>query len=333
MAAISKKAAAAAALPECPVCMEAMCAPIFQCKVGHSLCHTCTSNLRPPVCPICREDMTQMRNWQLEEILNKAQVPCPNKSRGCIYVTKTVDVEDHLKECIFRSMDCPLGVVFGKCSWNGQLKEMMDHFSQRHPENCNVTSDAEVVLKNINIKEDDRFVYLLAQGKLVFIMTVKLDTLQNMAYWTVQHIGSKKAAQQHVYEIHLTSQQDTRRKVVFTDHCFNDAIKADEVFRMGKCAILPLETFAHFVKDKKIGFRFFIKKMPFAPKSNKENKPDENKSNEGNQNKPNSKGPGPNAGPKPKGPGPNPTGSGPKPKGTEPNQKGPNAKGTKAAKA
>lgn len=63
--------AAAVNLTECPVCMENMFAPIFQCQTGHSLCKSCTESLDPSVCPICRQAMTQMRNWHLEEIIVK----------------------------------------------------------------------------------------------------------------------------------------------------------------------------------------------------------------------------------------------------------------------
>lgn len=58
-------------IPSCPVCLEAMTIPIFQCKSGHSLCNNCTKKLYPPFCPMCRQDMTQVRNWQLEDVISK----------------------------------------------------------------------------------------------------------------------------------------------------------------------------------------------------------------------------------------------------------------------
>lgn len=314
-----KVSAIAMDLPECPVCMETMTAPIFQCQSGHSLCNNCTQSLVPPVCPICRQAMTQMRNWQLEDIVHKAKVPCPNKSFGCVYTMINADVEDHLKECIFREMECPLGAVFGKCSWRGKVKEMMDHFKERHEEYCNASSDSDIVLDNINVKEDDRHFFMVSQGKMLFIITFKLDTLQKMAYWTVQHIGSKLVAKQHIYEIHVTSNQDQRRKVVYIEHCFNDSIKADEVFRLGKCAVLPLDYLSHFVKDKKLTFRFFIKRLPGPAAKGKPEKGDGNNDNNSANHGPNPKGPAANQGPGPKGPGP----KGPGPKGPGPKQGGP----------
>ncbi|XP_052759389.1 E3 ubiquitin-protein ligase siah-1-like isoform X2 [Galleria mellonella] len=303
-------ASAAIDLPECPVCMETMLGPIFQCQSGHSLCIKCTTSLCPPICPLCRQPMTQMRNWQLEEMISKAKVPCPNKTFGCVYMMESNDVQDHLKECIFREMDCPLGLVFGRCSWHGKLKEMMDHFKERHPLNCNVNTDTDVELNNINVKEDDRYMYLISQGKLLFIITMKIDTLQNMVYWTIQHIGSKAVAHQHVYEIHVTSKQDTRRKIVFMEHCFNDALKADEVFRIGKCGIMPLNMFGHFIKDNKMSFRFFIKRIPSSCNKEKKSKGDTNAKPQNDNSGPKGfgqKGAG-NKGPGPKGPGPKPQG-------------------------
>ncbi|XP_045772302.1 E3 ubiquitin-protein ligase SIAH1-like isoform X2 [Maniola jurtina] len=287
-------------LPECPVCMEYMSAPIFQCQSGHSLCNTCTRNLCPPLCPICRQAMTQIRNWQLEDMISKATVPCPNKPAGCVYTMVNMDVDDHLKECIFREMTCPLGAVFGKCFWSGKLNGMLDHFKERHPDN--LSADANITINNTSITTDDRHMYLVAQNKFLFIISFKIDTMLKMAYWAVQHIGGKKAAQQHIYEISVTSNQDSRRKAVFTDHCFNDAMDANEIFRQAKCAVMPLAMMAHFLKDKRLTFSFSIKRnnpgFKKGPGPDGENKPFHNK-----QKGPRSQSKGPH--PQPKGPGGN----------------------------
>lgn len=170
----------------------------------------------------------------------------------------------------------------------------MEHFKDRHASHCNVATDEEVELNNVDINNDDRHFFLVAQTKFLFIITIKIDTLQKMVYWTIQHIGSKKAAHDHIFEIHVLSKQNPRRKVVFTEHCFNDAIKAEEIFRQGKCAVLPLDVLIHYIKDKKLSFRFFIKRIPPPPPKNKNDKGDGK-----NDNKPLNQG---HKGPGPKGP-------------------------------
>ncbi|CAH2980408.1 unnamed protein product [Chilo suppressalis] len=322
---IKNAATAAVQLPECPVCLEVMTVPIFQCSWGHSLCDKCTKGLCPPLCPICRQGMTQMRNWQLEEIILKAKISCPNKPAGCIYTMLCAEIEDHLKECIFREMECPLGAVFGKCSWSGQLNGIMDHFKERHPAHCNVSSDTDVELDNVNVNSDERFVYLFTQGKIHFIITMKIDTIQKMAYWAVQLIGGKNTAKLHIYEIHVNSKQDKRRKAVFTEHCFNDAVKADEVFRQNLCAVLPLNSLSHFISNKKLSFRFFIKRLPADNKDFK-TKGDSKKEDETGKGGPKPKFHGPPGGPHaPGSAGPGPARPGPKgpwPKGPGPNKAG-----------
>lgn len=189
---------------------------------------------------------------------------------------------------------------------------MMNHFQERHAAHCNINSDTEVEL-TADVKEDDRHLFLINQGKMNFILTVKIDTLQKMAYWTIQHIGSKKVAKEHIYEIHVNSNLDARRKVVFIEHCFNDSIKADEIFRQAKCALLPLDSLNHFIKDKKLSFRFFVKRLPPTVKNNKNDAKNENK---GPNESKGPKGPGPK-GPGPKGPGPKSGQNGPGPKGAK----------------
>lgn len=268
------KVTAAVELPECPVCLETMTAPIFQCQSGHSLCSSCSDNLCPSICPICRQNMTRIRNLQLEEIVNKAKVPCANANIGCKFTVPAGEKDEHLKECIFRDMECPIGTVFGKCSWQGKLQDMMNHFKERHPTNCNVQQDTDIVLNNIRLNQDDRHFFLVQnENKMIFMLTMKLDTLSKAAYWTVQLVGCKRAAQQHIYEIQVNSRQDERRKVIFIEHCYSDTIRADDVFRQqGKCAIVPLDSLKHFIQDSKLTFRFNIKRIAPVPFKGKQEK-------------------------------------------------------------
>lgn len=146
----------------------------------------------------------------------------------------------------------------------------MDHVKELHPAEYIVGTDNLIQIKGININADDRHVYLVSQRNFVFIITFKIDMQQKMAYWTIQHIGSKKVAKEHIYEIQVISEKDPRRKVVFSEHCFNDALKADDVFRLAKCAMLPVNAMDHFIKDRKLSFRFLIKHIPGQYKPNQE---------------------------------------------------------------
>lgn len=296
------KKSVAVEIPECPVCLETMTIPVFLCQSGHSLCNSCTLTLCPPSCPMCRQPMTQMRNRSLEELINKAKSPCPNQSSGCVFSLPGAAMADHLKECLFRPRECP-HAVFGKCSWTGELKKMMDHFKEKHSAHCVAELDRDagwrLQVNQLDLKECARHVFLAAQQNFLFIITLKVDTMQRMAYWAIQHVGQKKVAQQHLYEIHVISRNDQQRKVVFTEHCFNDSIKADEVFRLANCAVMPLDMLTHFIKDKILSFRFVIKRLN---KDNKENVGQAPSSRESSV----SRGSEASQGPETRGPGPKP---------------------------
>ena len=57
-------------LLECPVCIEPLLSvPVHQCINGHVVCNGCIAKLNN--CPICRSDSTLVRNFMLEEIIEK----------------------------------------------------------------------------------------------------------------------------------------------------------------------------------------------------------------------------------------------------------------------
>lgn len=194
---------------------------------------------------------------------------------------------------------------------------MMEHFKQKHPNACDAgpQADADVELENVSLRECDRRLFLAAQNKFLFIITVKIDTIQRMAYWTVQHIGPKKQAHQYLYEIHVNSKREPQRKVIFTEHCFSDTVKVEEIIRQNNCAVLPLGTLAQFIINDKLSFRYLIRKVNEKPKQNENAAANDNaharsaSCTRGNGPKP--KGPW-QKGPGPKGPGPGPKGPGPK---------------------
>ncbi|XP_073948574.1 E3 ubiquitin-protein ligase siah-1-like [Choristoneura fumiferana] len=271
--------ASAVDVPECPVCLETLTAPILQCQGGHSLCSACSSALAPPNCPICRKPMTSMRNWTLEDIIEKAasaaraaaargaparavKRACANAAAGCAYVfTAARDAEDHGRECIFRDMLCPLNAAFNNCFWIGKLKQMMDHFKQKHPSNCLVPG-SETEVRGVREGHSARNVWLVAQGNMHFIVSMKTDP--DGVDWVVQHIGSKKNANLYIYEIHVISKQDAARRAVFAERCTSDAEAADASFGAGRCAALPPRLVPHFAREGTLAFRFSVRKMPPA---------------------------------------------------------------------
>lgn len=58
----------------CPVCDNYMCAPIRQCKTGHSICDQCFNKIKK--CPKCRGPKSEARCYTLEAIAAKLKLSC-----------------------------------------------------------------------------------------------------------------------------------------------------------------------------------------------------------------------------------------------------------------
>ena len=99
-------------LPECPVCLNTITeAPVFLCAGGHELCATCRGKLKDAgqSCPVCKEELLDVRNRALEKLLDKLPKIC--KHDGCNFarsggLSDAQVVKDHEeKECRQRQ-DC-----------------------------------------------------------------------------------------------------------------------------------------------------------------------------------------------------------------------------------
>ncbi|XP_050670826.1 probable E3 ubiquitin-protein ligase sinah [Leptidea sinapis] len=276
-----------ALVPECPVCLNAMTVPIYQCTTGHSLCNGCTQKLSPPNCPICRQLITHMRNWALEEMIEKVAT-CPNKAEGCTYVVANENIENHLKECMFRDIYCPLRKL-NTCSWKGKFHikskfNIVEHCKQKHPENIKENANSEFNLNHVSINAHLKQIFVMSMNKRVFIVSFDINPVNKMAFWAVQLIGTKKQAVDCTYEIQLTSMQTEKRMVTFKDHCFNDTMDDSEIYGLAKCPVMPLDMLSHFMKDNKLCFRCELKLSTYQKTKNdgpnRNQKPNKDAANE-----------------------------------------------------
>ncbi|XP_072382344.1 uncharacterized protein [Diabrotica undecimpunctata] len=64
-------------LLECPCCKEYMSPPIYQCLAGHTVCNVCKPTYEK--CPSCEELIQKTRNFTLEELSKKVELPADDK--------------------------------------------------------------------------------------------------------------------------------------------------------------------------------------------------------------------------------------------------------------
>mmetsp|Transcript_69088 Transcript_69088/g.179489 ORF Transcript_69088/g.179489 Transcript_69088/m.179489 type:complete len:299 (-) Transcript_69088:22-918(-) len=111
----------------CPVCLELIPPPIFQCKRGHVFCGECLDKLEAgdKQCPTCRTQLPSERIRSLlgDQIASSLEYPCPNSYFGCTAKMLLDARGEHLLVCMHRPAKCPSG----SCSWRGRSEDVLLH--------------------------------------------------------------------------------------------------------------------------------------------------------------------------------------------------------------
>lgn len=116
----------------CPGCTKPLQPPIYLCFSGHSLCTICRLALK--ICPICREQVSDIRSKTLERLSGKFQFPCKNLRNGCMVRLPMELMKWHEDKCSFRKTSCFMGKVWHDCDWIGRESEWMAHCESKHPQ-------------------------------------------------------------------------------------------------------------------------------------------------------------------------------------------------------
>ncbi|KPI98894.1 hypothetical protein RR46_10212 [Papilio xuthus] len=164
----------------CPKCGNKFGLHIFQCGSGHSSCRNCKIN--SGICGVlnCGKKITDMRNRTLEAYMAdlmlttkqgivkdckpvnqqtgqyNSRLNCPNHHDGCCLHFTTNEMDNHLKECPYNEMACPLLAIFGRCSWRGKFNQLDGHFADCHPEHRRGQVDTEMSIVGLAFKKMQR---------------------------------------------------------------------------------------------------------------------------------------------------------------------------------
>lgn len=226
---------------ECPICLEIMEPPIYQCNTGHSFCSTCKPKLSK--CPTCTSPIGNSRNFALESMLDTVKFPCPNADLGCPDFQTRAGLKKHKSTCGYGGNDCPAKTLL-HCNWNGQKSSLKDHVKAKHflEESKKLTNG---LLTDTIINDAVHFMY--AFGNL-FCVYRQLE--HNVIYWGVQYLGKVEDAARYYYQIHVRMIPNaTGKELRMFERCFNETLTFDEVVNKGLCIGVPLKSLKSYKSD------------------------------------------------------------------------------------
>ncbi|KAG5875739.1 hypothetical protein JTB14_010727, partial [Gonioctena quinquepunctata] len=253
----------------CPICVETMTPPIRQCQRGHSMCGECITSTGITMCPCCRDALSDIRNYQLEQLIegikDVLKVNCYYSAEGCKYVITSTEKESHENECRFRKYQCE-GKKFAKwkCEWMGSYSDIYKHFKDSHNAHTWMQFSTEANMKmNLNADFYDVQIISFFNGQNYFYYKHKIDMKKQKAYWTFQMIGLKDQAEHYFYEFEVHTGPVRQYKVI--EICQNDTADTEEIFEQEKCVALSFKTLKNYMnKNGELPFKFRIKSIKKA---------------------------------------------------------------------
>ncbi|CAH8383717.1 unnamed protein product [Eruca vesicaria subsp. sativa] len=108
---------------DCPICMEQLSIPIFQCDNGHLACSSCFSKLKNK-CPSCAL-LVFSRCRAMETVLESILLPCQNAKYGCTEIVPFVKEQTHETDCTFADYCCCPAQY---CSYAGSYIDLYSHY-------------------------------------------------------------------------------------------------------------------------------------------------------------------------------------------------------------
>ncbi|KAL3525505.1 hypothetical protein ACH5RR_013877 [Cinchona calisaya] len=149
---------------DCPICLEPLSIPVFQCENGHVACTSCCSKIRNK-CPSCSWPIGYNRCRAIEKVLESVKVSCRNLMYGCTCIVKYCHKLEHDHRCIFTPCSCPLL----NCNFVGSCWHMGSHFNYSHPTSVNTFLFDK--LFSVSLEKSQKFTILRESNEtIIFIL-------------------------------------------------------------------------------------------------------------------------------------------------------------------
>jgi E3 ubiquitin-protein ligase SIAH1 len=226
---------------ECPVCTDYMIPPITLCCNGHNVCRKCIHNIE--CCPVCRGQLSGIRNVTLERIARRQMYPCVNRDKGCSHVLSMDLIADHQAVCRYGPMKCPMNKFSSvKCSWKGLLSEFKTHVTESHED---YYKDSPYI-KSHNVGNAEAVRFIMNE---TFLCCKRIK--EGKWFCVVQMVGTREEASKYRSEFALSGANGIDKIVeTFVVRSFTEDFS--ESFQSAKCLVLDDKVVRNFVEDGKL---------------------------------------------------------------------------------
>lgn len=221
---------------ECPVCLEFMVPPIYQCETGHSVCSTCKSKINE--CPSCKRCYRDTRNFHLEKITNRIKYYCKYRDYDCTFVASAQDIKQHEMECKFGPYSCPLH-DHTACGWKGRLTDIMEHVRHSHEDNMLELEVVTVPYEEADFNSSDEDCFVMQASGEIFRLLYKYEN--NLFRWAVELVGPAAEAENFMFILDIIDNTNQHQRLFLKRHCAPLGSNCDPFRNDVHCVKIPLD--------------------------------------------------------------------------------------------
>ncbi|KAJ4960525.1 hypothetical protein NE237_020435 [Protea cynaroides] len=180
-------------LLDCPICLEPLIPPVYQCFNGHIACSTCYTKIMEK-CPFC-SNVVYIRCLAIEKVIESIKISCQNAQYGCKERVSYAQNLKHEETCIHAPFACPLS----DCTFLGSLEELPLHFSLGHWGTSPICFYYNCPF-SVVLHEREQFL-VLQEGKdgFLFLINNRTETIGNAI--SVTCIGTRSSKEGFFYNL------------------------------------------------------------------------------------------------------------------------------------
>lgn len=221
---------------ECPVCMEFMVPPIYQCETGHSVCSQCKTQVNE--CPSCKQCIRETRNFHLEKITNRIKYYCKYRDYECPFISASTDIKQHEAECKFGPYKCPLH-DYTSCNWKGKLTDIMQHVRHSHDDNVLEMDTVTIPYENADLEDSDEDCFVIQAAGELFKLIYKYE--ERCFCWSMQLVGPVAEAKNYMFIVDVIDNSNKNQRLFLKRHCAPLSLNCDAFNNHANYIKIPLD--------------------------------------------------------------------------------------------
>lgn len=186
---------------DCPICLDPLITPVFQCENGHIACSTCCTKVKRK-CPSCCLPIGYNRCRAIEKVIESIRVSCKNSRYGCKETMPYSKKNEHEQTCPHATCYCP----HPSCPFAASSKSLYLHFGIQHaPSTTRFTYNTAFTLF---VETCQKHVFLQEQHESV-IFILNHEVLDRARSFNVDCVGTSSLKTAFVYRLSAKSVETT----------------------------------------------------------------------------------------------------------------------------